>query len=36
MSKGVKEASDFVSNPRIFVFVLGGMSHTEVVGIANL
>jgi len=30
------ERNDVIDNPRIFVFVIGGLSHHEIVSIANL
>jgi len=28
--------ADFSSNPRLFTFIIGGMSHHEIVSIENL
>jgi len=30
------ERQDVIDNPRIFVFMIGGLSHHEIVSIANL
>lgn len=30
------DRQDVLENPRIFVFVIGGLSHHEIVSIANL
>lgn len=30
------DRNDVIDNPRIFVFVIGGLSHHEIVSIANL
>ena len=35
-AKGARKARDYSMNPRIFTFVVGGMSHHEVVGISLL
>jgi hypothetical protein len=33
---GAKINTDFSNNPRLFTFVMGGLSHHEIVGISNL
>jgi hypothetical protein len=36
-TKGPKtKFADFSSNPRLFTFIIGGMSHYEIVSIENL
>jgi hypothetical protein len=36
MTRGKNSAVDKAHNPRLFTFVIGGMSHHEVVSVSNL